>query len=200
VPLSFIVFFATDAGREGYAPTLGLSLAEFGRVKGWTFLIQIPVFFIIGPLIDRFHPIRVTLVGILLMSLSYFSCYWLIQGPTSLLVCWTINQGVIAIYLGAGAALTPRILPREYYGQFLSANQTFGYFSQIIIPPLCGLLLGMVRDYRYVFIFCGVCTTLAFVSLVMLYFQWKKMGGDRGYVPPDTIVKDIPAPPPATVA
>jgi MFS family permease len=193
VPLGFIVFFATQAGQPGYAATLGLTLQEFGKVKSWTFLIQIPVFFLMGPLIDRFHPIRVSLVGMFLISVSYFSCYWLIQGAASLLVCWTINQGVLAIYLGAGAALTPRLLPREQYGQFFSANQTFGYSSMILTPPVCGFLLGMVRDYRYLFIFCGVCTSLAFLALITLYVQWKKLGGDRQFSPPNTIGNASPA-------
>lgn len=184
VPLSFIVFFATEAGRPGYAPTLGLSLAEFGRVKGWTFLIQIPVFFAAGPLCDRFHPIRVGLVGLFLISVSYFSCYWFVQGATSLLICWSLNQGALAIFLGAGAALTPRMLPRDRYGQYFSANQTFGYVSLIIGPPICGLLLGHLRDYRYVFIFCGLCTTATFVALIALYVQWKRLGGDKGFTPP----------------
>ncbi|MDB6095333.1 MAG: hypothetical protein JWM32_2895 [Verrucomicrobia bacterium] len=183
-PLSFIVFFATQAGQPGYAPTLGLTLAEFGHVKSWTFFIQLPIFFIIGPLIDRFHPIRVGLVGMFLISVSYFSCYWLIHGSNSLLVFWSINQGMIAIYLGAGAALTPRLLPREFYGQYLSANQAFGYMSVIIGPPLCGWFLGTVRDYRYIFILCGACTTMTLVTLIALFIQWKKLGGDKGFRPP----------------
>ncbi|MCX6945494.1 MAG: hypothetical protein NT173_12185 [Opitutales bacterium] len=102
---------------------------------------------------------------------------------------------MIAIHLGAGAALTPRMLPREKYGQFFSANQTFGYMSMIIAPPICGQLLGMVRDYRYLFIFCGVCTSLTLVALITLYFQWQRLGGDLHYTPPDTILK---APKPGT--
>ena len=153
------------------------------------------MFFLMGPLIDRFHPIRVSLVGLFLISVSYFSCYWFVQGPNSLLVCWTINQGVLAIHLGAGAALTPRMLPRERYGQFFSANQTFGYSSMILVPPIIGWALGTVKDYRYLFIFCGICTTLTFIMLIVLYFQWKKLGGDTHYTPPDTIVKQ-PAPAP----
>ncbi len=186
VPLSFLVFFATSAGQPGYAATLGLSLKEFGQVKGWTFLIQIPTFFLMGPLIDRFHPIRISIIGMFLTSVTYFSCFWLIHGANSLLLWWSINQGAIAIYLGAGAALTPQMLPRERYGQFFSANQTFGYISLIATPPLCGLLLGVVRDYRYIFIFCGVLTALAFVALVLLYRQWKNLGGEQGFQPPVT--------------
>ena len=184
VPLNFIVFFATAAGRPGYAPTLGLSLREFGDMKGWTFLIQIPVFFLIGPLSDRFHPIRVCIAGMFLTTVSYLACFGLIHDSNSLLLWWALNQGAIAVFLGAVAALTPEVLPRERYGQIFSANQTFGYMSLIATPPLCGYLLGTIRDYRYVFIFCGAFTALALVSLVTLFRQWKKLGGDRDFAPP----------------
>ena len=195
VPLSFLVFFATSAGQPGYAATLGLNLREFGQVKGWTFLIQIPTFFIVGPLADRFHPIRVSIVGMFLTSVTYFSCFWLIHGSNSLLVFWSLNQGAIAIYLGAGAALTPRMLPLDRYGQFFSANQTFGYISLIAMPPLCGLLLGIIRDYRYIFIFCGVCTSLACVALVTLFLQWRKLGGAQRFKPPITVSPETVAMP-----
>ena len=186
VPLAFMVFFATQAGQPGYAPTLGLSLGEFGRVKGWTFLIQIPVYFIVGPLIDRFHAIRVGLVGLFLSSVTYFGCFWLIHGANSLLFWWGLNLGMNAVFFGAGAGLAPRLLPQGRYGQFLSSNQSFGYSSIVIGPPLCGLLLGMLRNYRYIFIFSGVCTTLSFIALFLVYRQWRTLGGDRGFAPPET--------------
>ena len=185
VPLNFVTFFATEAGKPGYAATLGLSLQEFGQIKGWTFLIQIPVFFLIGPLIDRFHPLRVCIVGLLLTSVSYFACFWLIHGSSSLLLWWGVNQAALGIYLGAGAALTPRLLPRERYGQFFSAIQTFGFLPLIVTPPLCGLLLETIRDYRYLFILCGICTTLTFIASLTLYLQWKRLGGDRNFKPPE---------------
>jgi len=185
VPLNFVVFFATAAGKPGYASTLGLSLQEFGQVKGWTYLIQIPVFFLIGPLIDRFHPLRVSIVGLFLTSVSYFTCFWLIHGGGSLLLWWGINQAALGVYLGAGAALTPRLLPREKYGQFFSAIQTFGFIPLIVFPYFFGLLLETIRDYRYLFIFCGLCTTLTFIASLTLYLQWKRLGGDENFTPPD---------------
>jgi hypothetical protein len=54
---------------------------------------------------------------------------------------------------------------------------------------VCGWLLGMVRDYRYIFIFSGACTALAFAALVCLFLQWRRLGGELGYTPPDTILK-----------
>jgi len=184
VPLSFVVFFGTTSGQPGYAPTLGLPLQEFGQVKGWTFIIQIPVFFVVGFLADWFHPLRVAILGLLLASLSYFACFWFIRDARSLLLWWSVNQGSLAIYLGAIIALSPRLLPRARYGQFISANQTFGFIPLVIGPPLCGLLLESIRDYRYTFVLCGGCTLIAFIASITLYLQWRKLGGDRDCSPP----------------
>jgi len=192
VPMgSFLVFFATQAGQPGYAPTLGLSLTEYGNVKSWTGLMQIPAFFLIGPLIDRFHAIRVSLVGLLLASVTFFLCYALIRDGRSMMLWLGLNQAANAIFLGAGAALMPLLLPRERYGQFVSANQTLGYSSIIVGPPLCGILMGALRNYRWIFVFSGVCTTVSFLVLVSVYVQWRRLGGARHFTPPDTR-RDIP--------
>jgi MFS family permease len=85
--------------------------------------------------------------------------------------------------------MSPRLLPRERYGQFLSANYIFGMVGLTLTPPLVGWLLQQVRDYRYVFIFCGVLTSLSLVALTTLYFQWMRHGGDRNFTPPDPVRK-----------
>ena len=82
--------------------------------------------------------------------------------------------------------MAPRLLPREKYGQFFSANQTFGYLTLIISPPLVGLPLETIRDYRYVFVACGICSALTFVASVTLFLQWKKLGSDLHFTPPET--------------
>ncbi len=186
VPLGFLIFFGTQAGVGGYAPTLGLSLQEFGEVRGWTCAVQIPVFFAVGFFVDRFHPIRLATAGMLLTAVSYFCCFWFVTGRQSLLVWWSINQAANAVYLCAVLALNPLLFPRERYGQFVSASNIFASVGLILAPPCVGWLLQRIGDYRYVFIFCGTLTALSTVALLMLYLQWKKLGGDRCFVPPVT--------------
>ncbi|MBP6508667.1 MAG: MFS transporter, partial [Opitutaceae bacterium] len=183
-PMGFMVFFATQAGKPGYADTLGLSLQQFGEIKGWTFLVQIPVFLIVGYFVDRFHPVRVAVVGMLFTWLSFLGCFWFIHDERTLLFWMCLNQGSIAIYLGAAMALGPRILPLGRYGQFVSANVIFGISSLIFAPPLVGWLLSELRNYRYVFLFSGFGNLCAFIACITLYLQWKRIGGDKNYRPP----------------
>ncbi len=193
-PLSFVIFYGTQAGRPDYAATLGLTLQEFGQVKGWTFLIQVPIFFIAGFFVDRFHPLRVAVLGMLLTSVSYFCCFWFIDSSSTLLLWWGLNQAAFAVFMGASATLAPRLFPRGKYGQFVSANAIFGITSLVIAPPIVGLLLESIRDYRYVFIFSGVCTTITLVACVTLFRQWRKLGGDQHYTPPETALGVMESP------
>jgi maltose/moltooligosaccharide transporter len=185
VPLGYVIFFGTQAGKPGYAPTLGLSLQDFGEVKGWTYILQIPAFFIVGFFADYFHPLRVALVGMVLTVLSYFCCFWFVDGKLTLLIWWSVNQVAISIYLGASSALGPRVLPRERYGQFVSANYIFGMVGQVLAPPVVGMLMQRIADYRYSFFLSGVSNTLALVALYVFYRQWKTLGGEKSFTPPD---------------
>lgn len=185
VPLNFVVFFATQAGKPGYAPTLGLPLQAFGEVRSWGFALQIPVYFVVGWFADKFHPMRVAVAGMGAVVASYFGCYLFVQDRGSLQLWWIFNQISIAVYLGAATALTPRLFPRERYGQFVSANLIFGMVGLILTPPVIGALMEWLRDYRYAFALCGALNVLAFAALLGLHHQWQKLGGAKGYVPPE---------------
>lgn len=186
VPMGYMVFYATSAGKPGYAATLGLTLKEFGELKSWTFLVQVIVYLTVGAFVDRFHPLRIGIMGLLLTSISYFCCFWFIHDAPSLLLWWCFNQAASAMFLVAYLSILPRLLPTDKYGQFFSANSTIGLTTLVLSPPLFGWLLETIRDYRYIFVFSGICMFLALVACVTLFLQWKKLGGDRSFVPPRT--------------
>ena len=186
VPLwTFLVFFGTKPGQDmGYAPTLGLSLDAFGQARGWCSLVQVPVFFLVGPLVDRFHPLRVGMVGMLLSSVTFFANFFFVRDEGSFTFWLIINFIAQAVYMGAYLAILPRLLPRSKYGQFFTANQIFGFAGVTLAPVLCGALLETVKDYRFIYVWCGVCTLGGFFMCALLYRHWMSLGGDAGYRPP----------------
>lgn len=196
---TFLVFFGTNSGQSsGYAPTLGLSLAAFGRVRGWCALVQMPVFFLIGPLVDRFHPLRVGVIGLLLSCLTFLANFFFVHDESSFTFWLIINFLAQATYLGAYLAILPRLLPRRKYGQFFTANQCFGFVGVALAPVLCGWLLETVKDYRFIFVWCGGCTLVGFIMCLQLYRHWLKLGGDAGYKPPGYELDTEPAAPTAS--
>jgi maltose/moltooligosaccharide transporter len=187
--MTFIVFYATNTPGTEYASSLGMSVAEFGKIKSWTFLPTVIIFALCGPLIDRFHALRILLVGIAGAAITYLAGFFLAQTPDRFLIWWIVNQAMLAIFALAYLAMFPALFPRDKYGQFFSANQLYFSIGMVISPLVCGWLMDTVKDYRYLFIWSGICSTLATIMAFSLYSHWKRLGGDKKYVPPETTVR-----------
>ena len=187
VPLwAFLVFFGTKPGGGliGYAPTVGLSLAAFGKIRAWSALISVPVFIAVGPLADRWHPIRICMVGLALCCAAYAGCFFCVHGEASFQFWLNMMIATQAVYMGGYMALLPKLFPSAKYGQFVSANQIFGFCGVILAPVLCGWLIEVLRDYRFLFAWCGGSTLLCLVLCISLFLQWRGLGGDASYSPP----------------
>lgn len=184
--MTFVVFYATKTELPGYAPTLGMTVKEFGAIKGWTFLPQVFIFLACGHVIDRFHSLRVLLVGIVGVAVTFFAGFFLVNTSNGFLAWWIINQIMMAVFTLAYLAMFPVLFPRDKYGQFFSANQLFFSLGLVVAPFLCGWVMDVVKDYRYLYIWSGTCAALAMISAISLFRHWKRLGGDEGYTPPET--------------
>ena len=190
--MTFVVFYATQGAGPGYAPSLGVDVAEFGRIKGWTLLPKVIIFLALGPLIDRFHALRVLKVGVVLVAITYLGGFFVVHTPGQFLWWWISNEVAHAVFQLAYLAMFPVLLPRDQYGQYFSANQLFFSAGLIVSPFLCGWLMDGVKDYRYLFLWSGGCSLGAMFFVFALYKHWQRLGGDAGYVAP------VSSPSPAT--
>jgi MFS family permease len=207
---------------------LGISKAAAGDAFAWAGLLTLPLFFILGPLSDRFHPVRMVTIGMALLGLCSLACFFFIQSDAmrpvwdgawahvrphpSLVWVWTRVLGAApagdaldtktfyaaqftlwttvwtvgqTMYYGAQISLLPRILPREQYGQYCAANNTLCAIAQFGAPWLCGwLIVKLGYGYRFNYLWSAACGMGGTVACVAVYRQWKRLGGDTGYVPP----------------
>jgi maltose/moltooligosaccharide transporter len=182
--MTFIIFFATSTKGEGYAPTLGLTADAFGKIKGWTFLPKVLIFISFGPLVDRFHSLRILLLGLVLVTLTYLAGFFVVHSPTQFLVWWVCNEIAQAIFQLAYMAMNPALLPRSKFGQYASAAQLYFNVGMIASPVLCGWLMDEIRDYRYLFLWSGINAAIATGFAVAVYRHWLRLGGDQNFVTP----------------
>jgi predicted MFS family arabinose efflux permease len=89
----------------------------------------------------------------------------------------------VGLYLVGTAALPARMLPREKFGQFSSAGAIVFRLSVAIVSTPAGLFFTHFGT-RHVFTWLLIFTTLGGVCIVLLYLDWKRRGGDEGFVPP----------------
>jgi Na+/melibiose symporter-like transporter len=164
---------------------LGMSKEAFGDVMFWAGLASLPVFFIMGPIADRVHPLRAGVVGMALMSSTAFASYFLIHDEHTFRIWTVINTVTTTVWLGAQISLLPRLFPREMYGQYCSANNTLCAIGKFGGPVLAGWVIGLVRDgNRFNYLWTAGFALAAMVAQGVVYLHWKRLGGDLTYVPP----------------
>jgi maltose/moltooligosaccharide transporter len=164
-----------------------MPLAQYGHVMSVRDGVQLLIFLLLGPIVDKLHPLRAGLAGLVMVFVAALCSFLFIHSPTSFSF-WVITIfATVAIFQGATGALGPRLLPRSHYGQFCAASALVFHFGQMLLKPVLGGLMdhfGNVAMFPWFFSFAG----LGIVFMVMLYRDWLRMGGDAGYVPPLTTV------------
>jgi len=182
------------------ATSLGLTLAQLGTISGTAGLVGVLLAYPAGVLVDRYHPIRVMVASkVALCLVAPIPLIYLFFNFAPNTVFW-LYAAVAAINLPLGtifnAAMLPmmmRTLPSEKYGQFCSANAMVSAIAVIVGGVLAGLFLDLVKRwsggsdfyYRFIPVWSTVFTVASVVATLALYREWKKLGGDKGYTPPE---------------
>jgi MFS family permease len=182
--MTFVVFYATKTAGTDYAPSLGVSVDEFGKIKAWTFLPKVFIFMLLGPLVDKFHPLRVLLLGLAMITVTYLAGFFIVHTPNQFLYWWVGNEVAQAVFQLAYLAMFPVLLPRQKFGQYFSANQLFFSIGLIGSPFLCGWLMDIIKDYRYLYLWSGGSAAVSLCFAFALFRHWQRLGGDSGYVAP----------------
>lgn len=174
----FVQFFALN--------DLGLGKERFGEVMAEAGLWSLPVFFVMGPISDRWHPLRAGMAGMGFMALSALASYFLIHDAGSFRVWTIVNAVATTVWLGAQISLMPRLLPLGKYGQYCSANNTLCALGKFGAPVLSGCVIQAMKQNRLTYLWTAVFSVLGMVSVAVVYQHWKQLGGDLNYQPPES--------------
>jgi MFS family permease len=180
---------------------VGVDLDLFGKVGGTCGIISLILLYPAGIIADRFHPVRVvfatSIIGLTIMPFSIafiFICHSM--PPHAAIRAW-IFFSAIGLPTGTLAAASEfpmymRLLPKERYGQFCSANALIRSIALIAGGVGCGAFLDFARRfgtrpddcYRFVSIWNAFFVLGSFSFFLLLYREWRRLGGLSSYVPP----------------
>jgi Na+/melibiose symporter-like transporter len=169
---TFVVFYATNSPDLAHGAGLGLSLAEFGNARAWTFLPKIAAALLIGPLIDRFDSLRVLILSLAAMVALYIAAFLFVRTPEQFIAWWILSEAVVTVLLVAYLANFPVLLPADRYGQFFSANQLVFSAGLVVAPVLCGSMLDASGDYRLLFAWSGGFMALSLALAIRVRRLW----------------------------
>ncbi len=177
--------------------SLGLSLDQWSWYKQLEIGIALLLTFPAGWLADKWHPLRVYLLASIWVLLGTLSqCVWIVHDfgiSGNLFYLYLTGLSFMPLRLIAEAAELPmymRILPKDRYGQFCSANGMVRAFAMIPGSVLAGMFISSMepwfgeRRYTWMAGWQFVFQVAAAGFLILLYREWKRHGGDECYQPP----------------
>lgn len=183
---------------------LGSDMKKLAMLPFWTGLVSLFLHYPSGALADRFHPLRVMVaIKITMIVLTPLQFIWLFRSTWDpgtaycILVAFSlIDLPLWLLYNAAAMPMQMRLLPKDRYGQFSSFNALCSAFFDIVASFVVGPFMILLRrwfpDATYGEDFCYRLVSLwkvpfmvgMLVFLLLLYREWKRLGGDS-YVPPE---------------
>lgn len=202
---STCVFMSGMAGRTfniiRNVDVLKISMTDLGRLGVWTGFISLLLQYPAGWAADRWSPVRVYVIATLWSLLGVCcQCVWVFVNlddyyPNgNLTYMWITSLLFMPIGAIQNAAELPmymKILPKERYGQFCSANGALRSFAMIYGSILAAWFIGALKphfgEWRYTWtaVWVLMWQVPAAIMVLCMFRVWRQMGAERGYVPPE---------------
>ena len=169
-----------------YSQSVGMSLDIYGKCIALTYTISLFLSYPIGVLADRFHPLRVSMVGLALYAVVMAASGFLVRDVTTFgiaLVAHGVTSGCI---FTAWASLPQRLLPRDKFAEIGSVGGVLGSLTGIFFSPVVGEFLDLVHhDYRDTFYICSLLTLMTLGAFLVVHHKFMALGGPKNYVAPE---------------
>ena len=163
---------------------LQISLEQYGFIIAVGSGITIPLFYFVGLLVDRIHPIRVYMIGsVLIICMNIFGFFWVHSYATFSVVAISLAF-VYMLQIASTLPLNMRLVPRDKYGQFSSAMAMVSAITLVLANAGGGWFIDLL-GYQYIYMWDFLFTTVGLILLIWVYRKWKALGGDKNYVPPE---------------
>jgi MFS family permease len=169
-----------------YAKSIGMETGTMGKFFTLQLFLSLLQAYPLGWLADRFHPIRVTIAALVLYVIVTLLTFLFVRGVTPLGYAQVICGTIAGCWMTATAPLGPMLLPRAKFATFASAMGVVASLGLIVVSLVCGRLLdGMNHDYRYIYLWASLFTTLSLLATLVVYRKFQALGGSRSYVAPE---------------
>jgi hypothetical protein len=185
IALGTVTYLPVNTFAIFAAKSFGMSMEVYGKYMVATFTCSFLLAVPIGWLVDRFHPIRVAQVALVLYGGLMLIAFFLLRDQASFGVALLVHGVVSGIYWTGTAAIGQMLYPQLKFAQFGAAGGLITAAFSMCLGPVLGLLLDALgNDYRFTFLAGSV---LAFASVGLgwvVYRKWQQHGGQHHYVAP----------------
>ncbi|MCE0499544.1 MAG: MFS transporter [Methylacidiphilales bacterium] len=169
-----------------YAKSLSMDMTTYGKCITLTFFISLCLSYPLGILVDRFHPLRVSIFVLALYTGAMAYGFIFVHDAHVFAIALVVHGVVSGTFFTTSAALGLRLLPRSKFAEISSAGGVLGSLVGIATAPILGTFLDyMHHDYRYTFLAGFVFTAASAIAFLILQSKFMALGGPANYVAPE---------------
>ena len=168
------------------SPAIDMDMDDYGKVHATCYLISFCLSFLLGVVADKFHPVRASVVALLVYLASMVFGWFYVKDAATFKVVLYLHIVLSGCYFTISASLSQRLFPRSLFAQFHSASAMVSSAAFVGLATFCGWLLKRLDgDYRFVYLFGAVTTLLGAAGLIAIWIATRKYGGLDNYQAPD---------------
>jgi MFS family permease len=184
--LAAMAFTPINTFSVAFSESVGLSNDAYGKLSALQLLLSFAQAYAVGWLCDRYHPLRMTIIALVLYAVTTFFAFFLVKNAFMFGVAHVICGTCAGFWLTATAPLGPALLPKSRFTQFLSANHICTAIGMMVVAYACGRFLDrMHHDYRFIYLWACVFISASAVVTFVLYQRFMQLGGPKDYVAPE---------------
>ena len=162
---------------------LQMTLKQYGFITAAATGITIPLFFLTGILVDKFHPIRIYMAGSVLIIIANVIGFFWVHDYLSFSVVAILLALVYMLQTASSLPLYVMLVPHDRYGQFSSASAMVCALMLVAANSGGGWFIDQF-GYQYIYAWDFLFTSIGLGALCWVYLRWKTLGGDDAYTPP----------------
>ncbi|HEY9250428.1 MAG TPA: MFS transporter [Rariglobus sp.] len=182
---AFLSFGPINIFAIPYARSLGVNMDTYGKYLALTFLISLCLSYFIGWLVDKFHPLRMTMAALLGYAVVAFWGRFYATTPGTFLAAWVAHGVLSGCFFTSVASLGQRLYPRDKFAQYASASAMVMSPANMVLAPLVGLLLDRTgKVYHHTFTAGGSLALVALVLAFFVHYKFMRLGGPKNYLAP----------------
>jgi MFS family permease len=169
-----------------FAKSVNMSMDTYGKWMAFYFALSLLQAFPIGWLADKFHPIQVGLVALLLHGLASLWGGVFIHTANSFALGFVMTGVLSGTYFTATASLAAALLPKLKFAQYASAWGIVNCLGTMVIGPVMGRFLDYSHHkYRYTYLAGFGLDAAALLLMLVVFRKFNALGGSRHYVAPE---------------
>jgi MFS family permease len=191
--LAYMSFTPVNLFSLYFAQSVGMSMStygKFGALQLLCSLIQAPI---LGWLADKIHPLRLTIISLLLYGLTTMLAFFFVHDQRTFAIAYVATGTCAGFWLTASAPLAPVLLPKLKFATFASALAICTSLGSMLTAPVIGWLLDLInkgrsagaRNYHSIYLWASLFIVLSLLATIVVYRKFIGFGGTRAYTAPE---------------